>query len=122
MLDQDIILNKLYLIGKLLEIKNTKKNIHCPNFIEHKNEDKHPSAKVYENQVYCFACSTVYRVTDIIKLKKLDKHELFQEILKDYSKEELEEICKEEKVIKKDIKKVVNEDFIDYTKRYFQVK
>jgi hypothetical protein len=103
-----------------LDVKDKKRNIKCPNPA---HIDKRPSSHIYNNnRVYCFTCGKQYSVVDIIKFKKLDKRELLREIVSQYSREELEEVCKDEKIVKKDIKKVENEDFIDFTRRYFQAK
>jgi hypothetical protein len=119
MISKDIVLNTLYPIEKILNLKDKKKNIKCPNIIDHPS-DKKPSSHIYENHVYCFTCARRYYVIDIIKFNNLDKNELLKEILQQYTKEEIEELCKDIKVEKKEIKKVKNEDFLEFTKRFFK--
>ena len=113
------ILDVLYPIKDLLQLTtNDRRNIKCPN-PDHK--DKKPSAHVYRNSIWCFTCKRFYYISDIIKFKKLNRNKLFLELKKKYGDNLEKEAQKNdiEKEEKKEIRRGKNENFILFTKRFF---
>jgi len=124
------ILNRLYDIRKLLKIENIEKNIRC---IFH--DDRHPSAKIYEdgNAVWCFRCGRFYYVINYIIKFKYDIDELFEELKKEYNVENDEDLLqiyesrmkldidlkKFNKVYNKNVINSNNINFIEFSKNYF---
>lgn len=116
------ILNILYPIRKLLDTKNNRSNIKCPNSVMHKNNDKTPSAHVYDdvNAIFCFTCHRFYRVGDLIKYNNLDVNVLYNEVESLYKGQDILKIYEDLKPKeKKIIKKNENENFINFTEKYF---
>jgi DNA primase len=116
------LINHLYPISELIGVSSTTKNIEC---LFHKETS--PSAHIYpSNVIWCFSCHKIFKCTDIIWKKKLKLDDYFEELVNKYGENRLEEILeelkvndkpKEEKVIRQE-----GESFLDFSKRYFEVK
>ena len=113
------ILDVLYPINELIGASN-KSNVICPN---PNHVDRKPSSHIYNNRIWCFTCKRFFYVRDIIKYKKLDIDTLYDELLIQYKDEDLLELYNEKKIEKKEEKKITkrkkNENFIDFTMRWF---
>jgi len=116
------ILNALYPITNLLGLENIKKNVECPN-PEH--NDKHPSAHIYNNAIWCFRCRKLFKVCNIIEYNNFSFNKLYSELEEKYGDDLIAkyEIVSANEEIEKEIEEIKvkdNEDFINFTKRFFE--
>lgn len=112
------VVDKLYPIKKLLEIRNNTSNVKCPI-----HDDLKPSAHIYDNYIWCFTCKKRIYVSDLCILNNIDINKLYQELLDKYGRDKLEEFYNNIKYnVKKDKIEInkQNEDFISFTKRFFE--
>ena len=111
----------MYPITKILGITDSRRNIKCPNPI---HNDRKPSAHIYmdTNAVFCFTCRKFYRVSDIIKFNGLNKILLYRELKEIYPDQNINNLYEENKESyekKTFVKKKTNDNFINFTKKYF---
>ena len=116
----DNIIDTLYPIHKILNLKKTTSNIKCPS---PDHDDKKPSAHIYNNRVWCFTCKRYFSVINIINFQKLNKNVFYKELEDLYGNRLEEEYNKNKTILKDDKKNIVikksNEDFINFTTRFF---
>ena len=84
--DKYRILNALFSIEDVLELKGTGSNIKCP-FHGH---DRKPSAHVYPgvNKLWCFTEGRFYSVTDCAKIMGKSIDEMYSDLVEKYGGEE----------------------------------
>lgn len=112
--------NVLYPIKKILQkckVEQKNGNIRC-SF----HDDLKPSARVYDNAVYCFRCRRFFYNYNYIVKCNLDFEEIYKELLTMYNNDmkKMDEDYKNRviKEVKVEIKEKKN--IIDYTKEYFK--
>ena len=117
MINKYRILNYLFPIEDVLELKDRGKNIRCPF-----HKDKKPSSHIYDNSLWCFTESRFYNVTDIAKAENKSIEDMYLDLVERYGSEEalLEEFKKIEIAPKRE--KIVREEaetITDFADRYF---
>ena len=114
-------LNVLYPIYELLGVKENTRSVKCPN-PEH--PDKHPSAILKNNNVYCYSCQRFFHVSDLIEYKNLSIDLMYEDLRSMYGediKEEYENKNNSEVYQKREIKEIKRDGLTiaEYTKKFF---
>ena len=113
------VVDALYPIEEILNVKNASKNVKC---IFH-GDDRKPSSHIYENHLYCFTCGRNYYVTDIAKVEKKSVEDLYADLVERFEGEEaLLEEFKQYALMNQPKEKIVRsetETITDFFDRYF---
>jgi len=112
------ILNIVLDIGEIVGVKDRSKNIRCMF-----HDDSKPSAHIYDNRIYCFACGRFYSVVDVLLKQGKDINKIFDSLVSKYGLENLLKIANENKKARYKynmVKRLDGEGKEEFTYRYFK--
>ena len=122
MINKYKVLNALFPVEEVLELKNRGTNIKCPF-----HRERRPSAHIYsgDNHLYCFTCGKQYTSTDIAKVMGKSIDDMYADLIERNGGEEtlLAEFKEVElKPVREKMIRSENETITDFADRYFGEK